>query len=107
MSDKVPEKRYLKIGEVSKLTSLNCSVLRFWETEFDQLRPLKSRAGQRLYSREDVEIIQKIKRLLYTERLTIPGARNTMNRSNQELRKSFFAIVIDIRDELIQLRDSL
>ncbi len=76
MDTELPDKQYLKIGEVSRLTSLNTSVLRFWETEFAQLRPIKSRAGQRLYTRENVELILTIRHLLYQEKLTIAGARN-------------------------------
>lgn len=60
-----PSKQYLKIGEVARLTRLNPSVLRFWETEFAVLRPLKSRTGQRLYSKGDLELVLWIKQLLY------------------------------------------
>lgn len=81
MDAKLPDKQYMKIGEVSRLTSLNSSVLRFWETEFSQLRPLKSRSGQRLYTRENLELILSIRHLLYQEKLTIAGARNRIEKS--------------------------
>jgi DNA-binding transcriptional MerR regulator len=74
----LPDKQYFKIGEVSKLSSLNTSVLRFWENEFEQLQPLKSRSGQRLYTKNDLEIIFQIKRLLYDEKLTIAGAKKKL-----------------------------
>ncbi|HEX7128383.1 MAG TPA: MerR family transcriptional regulator [Thermodesulfobacteriota bacterium] len=71
----VPQKPYFRIGEVSRLTGVKPYVLRYWESEFPQVAPTKTRANQRLYRREDVERILVIKRLLYTERYTIAGAR--------------------------------
>ncbi|HEV2021454.1 MAG TPA: MerR family transcriptional regulator [Terriglobales bacterium] len=71
----VPDKLYFRIGEVSRLCRLPAYVLRFWETEFPQLRPTKSSTGQRMYRRRDVESVLVIKRLLYEEGFTIAGAR--------------------------------
>jgi DNA-binding transcriptional MerR regulator len=71
----IPDKLYFRIGEVAKLCRLPAYVLRFWETEFSQLKPSKSSTGQRMYRRNDVEAALQIKRLLYHEGLTIPGAR--------------------------------
>ncbi len=71
----IPDKLYFRIGEVSKLSRLPAYVLRFWETEFPQLRPSKSSTGQRMYRRRDVESVLVIKRLLYEEGFTIAGAR--------------------------------
>src|SRR6476620_3486425 len=71
----VPDKLYFRIGEVSKLCRLPAYVLRFWETEFPQLKPVKSSTGQRMYRRKDVESVLRIKQLLYQEGFTIPGAR--------------------------------
>ncbi|HEY0566360.1 MAG TPA: MerR family transcriptional regulator [Terriglobales bacterium] len=71
----VPDKLYFRIGEVSELLRLPASVLRFWETEFPQLKPTKSSTGQRLYRKRDVETLVRIKHLLYVEGFTIPGAR--------------------------------
>jgi DNA-binding transcriptional MerR regulator len=71
----IPEKLFFRIGEVSKLCSLPAYVLRFWETEFPQLKPNKSNTGQRLYRRKDVENIVRVKKLLYEEGYTINGAR--------------------------------
>lgn len=75
MKKTFPEKMYYKIGEVAGFTELNTSVLRFWESEFDFLRPKKSSSGQRLYSKKDLELILEIKRLLYTEKYTLDGVR--------------------------------
>src|SRR5438309_11523046 len=71
----IPDKIYFRIGEVSRLCGLPTYVLRFWETEFPQLKPPKSGTGQRMYRRPDVENVVRIKKLLYDEGFTIAGAR--------------------------------
>ncbi len=71
----IPAKNLFRIGEVSRLTSTKPFVLRFWETEFPMLQPVKSPKGHRLYRREDIETVFVIKRLLYDEGFTIAGAR--------------------------------
>src|ERR1700686_5281832 len=74
----VPDKLCYRIGEVSRLCELPSYVLRFWETEFPQLKPIKSSTGQRMYRRKDVENVLKIKKLLYEEGFTIVGARQQL-----------------------------
>ncbi len=74
----IPDKLYFRIGEVSQLCGLPAYVLRFWETEFSQLKPHKSGTGQRLYRRRDVEMALHVKKLLYEEGYTIPGARQAL-----------------------------
>src|SRR5438045_8555498 len=74
----IPEKLYFRIGEVSSLCKLPAYVLRFWETEFPQLKPVKSSTGQRMYRRKDVEAALRIKKLLYEEGFTIAGARQQL-----------------------------
>jgi DNA-binding transcriptional MerR regulator len=71
----IPEKLYFRIGEVARLCRLPAYVLRFWETEFPQLKPVKSSTGQRMYRHKDVESVLRIKKLLYEEGFTIAGAR--------------------------------
>src|SRR5205807_9478877 len=71
----IPEKLYFRIGEVAQLCRLPAYVLRFWETEFPQLKPVKSSTGQRMYRHKDVESVLHIKKLLYEEGFTIAGAR--------------------------------
>src|SRR5580698_5405379 len=71
----VPSKDLYRIGEVSRLTATKPFVLRYWETEFPMLQPVKSPKGHRLYRREDVDTVLRIKRLLYDEGFTIAGAR--------------------------------
>jgi DNA-binding transcriptional MerR regulator len=77
-SSPIPDKLYFRIGEVAKLCGVEAYVLRFWETEFPQLKPNKSGTGQRLYRKRDVEFVLRIKRLLYSEGYTIPGARQAL-----------------------------
>src|SRR5580693_10494608 len=71
----IPEKLYFRIGEVAGLCRLPTYVLRFWETEFPPLKPIKSSTGQRMYRRRDVESVVRIKKLLYEDGFTIAGAR--------------------------------
>lgn len=78
----VPGKSLLRIGEVSRLTATKTFVLRYWETEFPMLQPVKSPTGHRLYRREDIETVFEIKRLLYEEGFTIAGARRHLAEQN-------------------------
>lgn len=71
----IPDKLYFRIGEVARLCRLPAYVLRFWETEFPQLKPVKSSTGQRMYRKHDVESVVRIKKLLYDDGFTIAGAR--------------------------------
>ena len=74
----IPDKLYFRIGEVASLCRLPAYVLRFWESEFPQLRPIKSSTGQRMYRKRDVESVLRIKQLLYAQGFTISGARQQM-----------------------------
>ena len=73
-----PEKLFYKIGEVSKLVGVESYVLRYWETEFPFLKPRKSKSGQRIYTKKDVDLILQIKKLLYEEKYTIDGVRKKL-----------------------------
>jgi DNA-binding transcriptional MerR regulator len=77
-----PAKNLFRIGEVSRLTSTKQFVLRYWETEFPMLQPVKSPKGHRLYRRQDIETVFQIKRLLYDEGFTIAGARRHLREQN-------------------------
>lgn len=78
MKDLEMKKLYYSISEVSKMVELEQYVLRYWEREFDQLRPQKNRAGNRIYTEKDIEIIRLIKRLTREDRYTISGARQVL-----------------------------
>ena len=84
MKPKSIKKLYYSISEVSKLTSLKQYVLRYWETEFPELRPSKNRAGNRIYRLNDIKLIFLIKKLLYEEKYTIEGARQKLRGIHQD-----------------------
>jgi len=85
MSNAFPDKLYYKIGEVAQIVGVRTSVLRFWETEFDFLKPDKSSTGQRLYLKKEVELIREVKRLLYTEKFTLEGVRKRITQRGRIL----------------------
>ena len=74
----IPDKPYFKIGEAARLCGVKPYVLRYWETEFKSVKPQKTRSQQRLYKRKDVELLLKIRHLLYEKRYTIEGARTRL-----------------------------
>jgi DNA-binding transcriptional MerR regulator len=75
----IPEKLFFKIGEVCDITGIQAHVLRYWESEFPTLAPQKNRAGQRTYRRRDVEMVLRIKELLYEDQFTIAGAKKKLS----------------------------
>lgn len=104
----VPAKLYFRIGEVARLLELPTHVLRFWETEFRGVRPQKSRAGQRVYSRKDVEKLVVIRRLLREERYTLEGARKYLREKGMDVTDGVAPARPDrLRDALEAARDSL
>jgi DNA-binding transcriptional MerR regulator len=108
----IPDKLFFRIGEVSTMLGLEAYVLRYWETEFPSLSPKKSGTGHRLYRRKDVELLLKIKHLLYEKRFTIDGARQflqaeskaaSMKDSKQEQQVLFQDPLPEIRRELAEI----
>jgi len=81
----VPDKLYYRIGEVETITEIPAYVLRYWESEFKLLRPKKNPAGQRLYRKPDLELVLRIKSLLYDERLTLEGAKKRLRSESRGL----------------------
>ena len=77
----IPDKAFFRIGEVADIVGVKPYVIRYWETEFKQLRPNKSRTNQRVYSRNDVQLLITIKTLLYTDGFTIEGARKQLSKT--------------------------
>ena len=84
----IPPKRYFTIGEVGELCAVKPHVLRYWEAEFPQLKPVKRRGNRRYYQRQDVILIRQIKSLLYEQGYTIGGARQKMTDSPDEVATS-------------------
>jgi len=102
------EKLYYKIGEVSDIADVPAYVLRFWESEFKRICPKRTSSGQRLYRKSDVELILKIKDLLYNKKFTIPGARRYL--SGRRIRSEgngAGALLREIRLELLEIKDLL
>lgn len=91
----IPDKLYFRIGEVSRLCNVPAYVLRFWESEFPQLKPHKGGTGQRLYRRRDVETVLHIKSLLYDEGYTISGARQVI-KTEQKQKAPQLALDIEV-----------
>ncbi|HYE25280.1 MAG TPA: MerR family transcriptional regulator [Clostridia bacterium] len=106
----IPDKLYFRIGEVAELSQLPSYVLRFWETEFPQLKPTKSSTGQRMYRRRDVESVLYIKKLLYEDGYTIAGAREKLKAEAKPARAQGalpFAAPRSPRVELKRIRHNL
>ena len=78
MNQPIPDKLFFKIGEVAEIAEVEQHVLRYWEDEFDVLKPNKNRSGQRLYQKKDIEQVLEIKQLLYADKFTIAGAKKKL-----------------------------
>src|SRR5262245_24581705 len=102
----IPDKIYFRIGEVSRLCRLPSYVLRFWETEFPQLKPSKGSTGQRMYRKLDVENVLRIKKLLYEQGFTIAGARQQL-RGEIKRKQAPLPFASAGRAELKQVRQGL
>ena len=103
----LPEKKYFKIGEVAHLVGVEPHVLRYWQTQFTQVRPHKSRSGHRLYRRKDVETLLAIKELLHVQRFTIAGARKALQPRNNSKGSGSTDIAIDLdklREAAVRLK---
>jgi DNA-binding transcriptional MerR regulator len=102
----LPDKLYFKVGEVSAIVEVPAYVLRFWEAEFKKINPKRSSSGQRLYRKNDIELILKIKHLLYDKKFTIQGARQHLKMKPAEKKeKSSITTLDEIRKELKSIRD--
>jgi len=117
MDVEIPDKLYFKIGEVADLTGVKPHVLRYWESEFAPFRPAKSRSKQRLYRRKDVELVLRLKDLLYNQGFTIAGAKKKLREAPAAVQEDQLALPLmpsrerllldEVRRDLRQLRNSL
>lgn len=111
----IPAKRYFTIGEVSELCGVKPHVLRYWEQEFTQLRPVKRRGNRRYYQHHEVLLVRRIRELLYQEGFTISGARNRLNeggarteqRHESRESKSAKSATLSLRDEISEIIELL
>ena len=111
MNITIPDKEYFRIGEVSKILEVDTYVVRFWESEFKSIKPIRTKSYQRLYRRRDLQELLLIKDLLYTERFTISGAKKQLlkmkgDRAKQEKdhREETFA---EVKKGLLQIKKIL
>ena len=110
METLIPDKSYFRIGEVSKILNVEPYVVRYWETEFRTIKPVRTRTSQRLYRKKDVEELLTIRNLLYSQRFTIDGAkkqlykvkedREAKNKNSEEKER-----LIHIKEELMQIKE--
>jgi DNA-binding transcriptional MerR regulator len=117
MAAALTEKLYYKIGEVAEIAGVRTSVLRFWESEFSFLKPAKSGSGQRIYSKDEVDLVLQVKRLLYDEKFTIEGVKKRITAKGKLVKaedlfdsaavKDYSEVLKTVRNELKVLRDSL
>lgn len=112
MMNALPDKQFFKIGEAAEIIGVKTHVLRYWETEFPSIRPLKTRGAHRMYRRADVEMLGVIHRLLHLEGYTIAGARKRVRELRGEQSVEPEVVVeatreLSLRAELIQLRNDL
>lgn len=106
----LPLKLYYRIGEVAEIVGVEPHVLRYWESEFRSIKPQKSRSGQRVYSRRDVEKLVRVRELLYLQGFTIAGARRKLQQMGAEpdpAGAEQAAVVSEIRDSLLELREQI
>lgn len=100
-------KRYFRIGEVSRIVGVEPYVLRYWESEFPQIRPQRADSNQRTYQKADLENIFEIKRLLYEEKLTIAGARRKLKQKLSEQSQVGMESIEEIKNELRDILEAL
>ena len=106
MVDLIPEKSYFRIGEVSKLLGVAPYVIRYWESEFKSIRPMRAKSDQRLYRKKDVEELMAIKELLYSEKFTISGAKKRLTEIKEQVEAagSEQRLLMAIKEGLQELR---
>ena len=109
MQINLPDKRYYKIGEVAKAFNVNTSLIRFWENEFEVLKPKKNKKGNRLFTPEDLENLKMIYFLVKEKGFTLEGAKNKLKENPDEIFSKHKIIVRleDIKNELIEIKNQL
>ena len=112
----IPDKMYFKISEVSKLTGLEPYILRYWESEFKMIKPMRTKTNQRLYRKKDLELIFKIKKMLYEEGFTIAGTKKRLDEESakepEQLNlnleeKRYLNLLATVKKELKAIRAAL
>ncbi|MBN2282937.1 MAG: MerR family transcriptional regulator [Deltaproteobacteria bacterium] len=107
MEGTIPDKSYFRIGEVSRILGVEPYVVRYWESEFRTVKPLRTRSDQRLYRKKDVEELLMIRDLLYDEKFTIAGAKqrlSDMKSESADLSDSHYRLLMAVKKELMALK---
>ena len=109
MQIELPDKRYYKIGEVAKAFGVNTSLIRFWENEFDVLKPKKNKKGNRLFTPEDLENLKMIYFLVKEKGFTLEGAKNKLKENPDEVfsKHKIILRLEEIKNELIEIKNQL
>lgn len=109
MKVEIPDKSYFRIGEVSRMLGVEPYVVRYWESEFKTIKPVRTTSDQRLYRKKDVQELVTIRNLLYTEQFTIAGAKKKLSRLKREDRgvseDSYRDRLVRIKKELLKIRE--
>jgi DNA-binding transcriptional MerR regulator len=105
----LPDKRYYKIGEVAKAFGVNTSLIRFWENEFDVLKPKKNKKGNRLFTPEDLENLKMIYFLVKEKGFTLEGAKNKLKENPEDVfyKHKIISRLEEIKNELIEIKNQL
>jgi len=101
------EKKFFRIGEVSRIIGVEPYVLRYWESEFPQIRPVRADTNQRTYQKKDLELILEIKRLLYEEKLTIEGARQRLKQKKEKISVADAGLIEEVKTDLHEILKAL
>ncbi|MGE5839016.1 MAG: MerR family transcriptional regulator [Deltaproteobacteria bacterium] len=101
------EKKFFRIGEVSRIIGVEPYVLRYWESEFPQIRPVRADTNQRTYQKKDLELIMEIKRLLYEEKLTIEGARQRLKQRRERTPGADAGLIEEVKTDLQEILKTL
>ncbi len=109
MQINLPDKRYYKIGEVAKAFGVNTSLIRFWENEFDVLKPKKNKKGNRLFTPEDLENLKLIYFLVKEKGFTLEGAKNKLKENPEDIfsKHKIISRLEEIKNELIEIKNQL
>ena len=101
------EKKFFRIGEVSRIIGVEPYVLRYWESGFPQIRPVRADTNQRTYQKRDLELILEIKRLLYEEKLTIEGARQRLKQKKEKAPVADAGLIEEVKTDLQEILKTL
>ena len=110
MDTVIPDKAYFRIGEVSKILAVEPYVIRYWETEFKTVKPVRTQTAQRLYRKKDVEALLLIRDLLYRQRFTIDGAKRQIEKMRDKADlpdRTAEDRLVQVKKELLQIRDMI